>query len=245
MLRGLALLLALLPLPALAERVTIFAAASLAGPLDAASALWEEESGHEAVLSYGGSSTLARQILAGAPADVFLSANAAWMDEVEAAGRIVPGSRRDLWGNALVLVAAAPGALALEDLPSALGGGRLATGLTDSVPAGIYAREALTALGLWDSLAPRLAEADSVRAALAFVALGAAPYGVVYATDAGAEPRVHVVATFPAESHAPITYPGAALTPGAAEAFLAFLETPAARAFFTDAGFTDPPEPAR
>ncbi|MGZ9810424.1 molybdate ABC transporter substrate-binding protein [Pseudoroseicyclus sp. H15] len=242
MIRTLALLVCLAPLPALAERITIFAAASLAGPLDEAAELWADETGHDTAISYAGSSVLARQIMAGAPADAFLSANEDWMDAVEADGRIVPGSRANLWGNALVLVARAPGDLALADLPVALGHGRLAMALTEAVPAGIYGREALTHLGLWEALAPRLAETDNVRAALDLVALGAAPYGIVYATDAAAEPRVSIAATFPEESHAPITYPGAALTPGPAEDFLSYLQSPEALAIFTQADFLPLPE---
>ncbi|NDV01130.1 molybdate ABC transporter substrate-binding protein [Pseudoroseicyclus tamaricis] len=244
MIRPLALLLALLPLPALGERLTIFAAASLAGPLDAAAELWSEESGHQTALSYAGSSVLARQIMAGAPADVFLSANEEWMDAVEADGRLVPASRVDLWGNALVLVSRASSPLPLAELPQALSDDRLAMALTEAVPAGIYGREALTALGLWEAVAPHVAETDNVRAALDLVALGAAPFGIVYATDAAAEPRVTVAATFPEESHAPIIYPGAALTVGPAEDFLAFLQTAPAQALFAEAGFTGPPGPA-
>lgn len=230
--------------PVAAAEITVFAAASLKTAMDRLAPLYEAETGDTAVVALAGSSALARQIQRGAPADVFVSANAAWMDVLEAEGRIVPGSRRDLLGNRLVLVATGAAApLDLADLPRALGQGRLAMALHQAVPAGIYGRAALETLGLWDELAPRVAQADNVRAALALVAAGAAPYGIVYATDAAAEPRVSVVATFPAASLPPIVYP-AALVAGAdpaAAAFLDWLEGPEAGAVFADLGFAAPP----
>ncbi len=180
---------------------------------------------------------LARQIEAGAPADVFVSANEAWMDALEEQGLIDAGSRVDLLRSRLVLVAhgdaAAPVGIGPEmDLAALLDGGRLAMGLVDSVPAGIYAKAALEGLGQWGAVEPMLAQTDNVRAALALVAAGEAPYGIVYATDAVAEDGVTVVGTFPEDSHPPIVYPAAVVAasdnPLAAE-YLAFLQGPTRR----------------
>lgn len=239
-------LAALFAAPSRAEEVVVFAAASLKTALDEIAPGFAEETGHRMVVSHAGSSQLARQILLGAPADVFLSANSAWMDELEAAGRLVPGTRADLLGNALVLVAAGEDAAPVDlldptALPDRLGTGRLALALVDAVPAGIYGRAALSSLGLWDAVAPRVAQTDNVRAALALVATGAAPFGVVYLSDAVAEPRVQIVARFPEDSHPPIVYPVALVAghdgPGA-RALLDHLTTPAARAIFEAQGFT-------
>jgi len=166
------------------------------------------------------------------------------VDVLDADGLLAPGTRRDLLGNRLVLIA--PGAdaapVALEDLSAALGeGGHLAMALVDAVPAGIYGKAALAHLGLWDAVAPRVAQADNVRAALALVATGEAPLGIVYATDANAEPRVSVVARFPEDSHPPITYPVAAIAghdDDATRAFLGWLGSAQAQAVFVDEGFT-------
>lgn len=251
MIRILAILLAVMlcALPARAERILVFAAASLAGPLDRVAARFTEDTGHEVVISYAGSSALARQIEHGAPADVYLSANQGWMDHLAALGHIRNDTRRDFWSNRLALVSFAAGeeiaVTADLDLPVLLDGARLAVALTDAVPAGVYAREALSALGLWDGVKDSLAESDNVRAALALVATGAAPWGVVYATDATAEPRVHLRGVFPADSHTPITYPGAliAFARPEAEDFLAYLQTPDARDEFSAAGFDPAPVP--
>ena len=245
MTRILAFFLALMAtaLPAQAERILVFAAASLAGPLDEAADIYQEMSGDEVVISYAGSSALARQIEQGAPADLFLSANQGWMDHLAALGHIRNDTRRNLWGNKLVLVSSQDGAPVeigpTLDVPALLNGGRLAVALTDAVPAGIYAREALSSLGLWDAAKDALAAADNVRAALALVSTGAAPWGIVYATDAVAEPRVHVRGTFPEESHQPILYPGAliAFARPQAQDFLDFLSTPETRELFETAGF--------
>jgi len=241
------LALAALPLRAAAEEVSVFAAASLTGALDAVAAAWAAGSGHRAVISYGGSSTLARQIQQGAPADIFISASAEWMEALEASGDVQPDTRREVLGNRLVLIAhgdAAPVTLDESlDLAGMLGEGRLAMALVDAVPAGVYGRAALTSLGLWDSVAPQVAQADNVRAALAFVAQGEAPLGIVYATDAAAEPAVSVIGTFPETSHPPITYPAAitaeATSPVAAE-FLDYLGSEPARALWEAAGFSVP-----
>jgi molybdate transport system substrate-binding protein len=228
--------------------VIVFAAASLQGALDAVAAAWTRRTGRRATLVYGGSAALARQIDRGAPAQVFVGADRRWLDWLQARGRIDAATRVDLLGNTLVLVAPrADGRPALPSprgLPAALRPGeRIAIADPDTAPAGRYALEALAALGLADALAPRLAPAADVRAALAFVARGEAPYGIVYATDARAEPRVRIVAAF-ADGHAPIVYPAArtATASPAADAFLAFARGGEAAAIFRTAGFVVPAE---
>lgn len=228
-----------------AAPVTVFAAASLTDSLTAVADAYKSRTGITVRLSFGASSTLARQIDQGAQADIFFSADTTWMDYLQKNGRIAESSRKDFLGNRLVLIAAtdappnpkiAPG----FDLAGALGAGRLALADPASVPAGKYARETLTALGVWDSVASRIAPAENVRVALEYVARGNAPYGIVYATDAKVTPGVRVAGTFPESSHTPIVYP-VALTkdasPGAKE-FLAFLMSAQARAIFQKAGFT-------
>lgn len=238
-----------LSLPARAEQILVFAAASLAGPLDEAIAAYEDASGDDVVVSYAGSSALARQIEQGAPSDVFLSANQGWMDHLAALGHIRNDTRRDLWTNRLALISAQAGEeLTISPdlgLASLLDGGRLAVALTNSVPAGVYAREALASLNLWDAAKESLAEADNVRAALALVASGAAPWGIVYETDARAEPGVHLRGVFPAESHSAILYPGAliAFARPHAQNFLDFLRSAQALAIFEAAGFGAVPAP--
>ena len=240
--------LAALAAPARArDAVLVFAAASLSGAMDEIVRAWEAETGHAVTVSYAGTSALARQIERGAPADLFVSADEAWMDALEAGGLIEPGTRRDVAANRLVLIAhgeAAPAEIGPDlDLAGMLGDGRLAMALVDAVPAGRYGREALGSLGLWEAAAPRVAQADSVRAALMLVALGEAPLGVVYVTDALAEPRVGVVGAFPRGSHRPIRYP-AALVAGArhpaARAFLDHLSSPEAQAVLARHGFSAP-----
>jgi len=226
-----------------ADNVTVFAAASLKEALDDIAAGFHEATDHTATVVLAGSSVLARQIRQGAPADVFISASPDWMDDLEREGLLVADTRFDLVGNTLVLIAhdsdaspvtADPG----RDLAGLLGTGRLAMALVDAVPAGIYGKAALTSLGLWDEAAPRVAQADNVRAALALVATGEAPLGIVYATDAAAERRVSVVATFPESSHPPIVYPVAAITDTeAAASMLAYLRSDAAREAFARHGF--------
>jgi molybdate transport system substrate-binding protein len=235
---------ATLPAAARAGQITVFAAASLKTAMDRIAADWKAETGNSAVISYAGSSQLARQIRQGAPADVFISADEAWMNALQKAGLIQPATRRDLLGNRLVLVApkgTAKVAIAKGfDLAGLLGQNRLAMALVDSVPAGKYGKAALISLGIWKAVEPKVAQADNVRAALALVATDEAPYGITYATDAAAEPRVTIVGTFPATSHPPIIYP-AALTKaakGPAAAFLAYLGTPRAAAEFNGQGFT-------
>lgn len=243
LLTGLALLLAPLS-PALAQDrpVTIFAAASLKTALDKALAEYKTRTGMAAVASYAASSALAKQIAAGAPADIFISADQDWMDNLAQQKLIKPESRVTLLGNRLVLIApkAAGKTGTLADLPALLGEGKLAMADIAGVPAGKYGKAALTKLGLWDKVQGQVAMAENVRAALALVARGEAPAGIVYASDAIADPTVVVVATFPADSHAPIEYPAALLgTAGPeAEKLLKFLSSPAARGYFQEQGFT-------
>jgi molybdate transport system substrate-binding protein len=215
--------------PAAAADVVVFAAASMKTALDEVAAGWMAETGNRVVVSYAGSSQLAQQIIRGAPADIFISAAVNWMDEVERAGLVVEGTRTDLLGNTLVLIAHGKEAAPVEigpglDLPGLLGDDRLAMALVDAVPAGQYGKAALESLGLWEAVAPSVAQADNVRAALALVAAGEAPFGIVYATDAAAEDNVTVVGTFPAESHPAIVYPAALLTEAADAADRAFFE---------------------
>lgn len=229
-----------------ADDVTIFAAASLKDALDDVGPAWHEATGHNAVVSLGASSALAKQIEAGAPADIFISATPEWMEALAGKGLLREGTRRDFLSNTLVLVAhggAAP-AVAIGpgfDLSAMLGDQKLAMALVDSVPAGVYGKAALTSLGIWDSVAPKVAQSDNVRAALALVSAGEAPFGIVYATDAVADPNVRVVATFPRDSHPPIIYPAAVTaeaTSPVAQAFLDYVTTsPVAQAAFERQGF--------
>ncbi len=242
-----AALLALGVPPATAEpRVLVFAAASLKDALDEITARWRHESGARAIVSYASSSALVRQIEAGAPADLFISADLDWMDHLERRALIRASSRINLLGNRLVLIAAKHSALKLEPAPgfpiaAALGGGRLATANTNAVPAGRYGKAALSHFGVWSAVAERLAQAENVRAALVLVARGEAPLGIVYETDARADPRVRIIARFPPESHPPIVYP-AALTAraaaGAPAALLADLRSPAAKTVWQRHGFS-------
>ncbi len=236
------------PAPEVERSVRVFAAASLSDVMEALSLAWMSRGGAGPVVNLAGSSTLARQIEDGAEADVFISADEAWMDYLAERKLIDPASRADLLGNTLVLVTPAgrPFDIKLEkgaDLAAALGEGRLALANPESVPAGRYAREALVALGMWEAVEGKVAAAQDVRAALRFVTSGEAEAGVVYATDAkAAGDSVHVAAAFPAELHAAIVYP-AALTPAGASApearaFLDFLSGAEARAIFEAHGFT-------
>ncbi|MFC3085626.1 molybdate ABC transporter substrate-binding protein [Tabrizicola soli] len=239
----LALFALLLSAHAAAAEVTVFAAASLKTALDEIAADYTAETGTPVTLSYGGSSTLARQIAEGAPADVFLSASTAWMDDLADKALIQPDSRRDLLGNRLILVGppdAAPVTIDKTlDLAALLAGGKLAMAMVDSVPAGQYGKEALESLGLWAAVEPGVVQSENVRAALQLVALGEAPYGIVYASDAVAEPGVSLVGTFPEDSHQPITYPGALTLTASPEAadFLDHLASPEAAGVFSANGF--------
>jgi molybdate transport system substrate-binding protein len=226
--------------------VTVFAAASLQNALTAAAKEFTATSGIAVKFSFDSSSTLARQIEEGAPADLFASADEDWMDYLAQRDLIEPKTRVNLLSNRLVIIASrnAPfGELALDapSIEKALGAGRIATGAVETVPAGRYAKAALQKLGLWASLQNRIAPAENVRAALAYVARGEAPLGIVYATDAAAEPKVKIVASFPQDSHPPIVYPFAVVAKakgGGAARFLGFLQSPAARASFAAQGFS-------
>ncbi|TNE69142.1 MAG: molybdate ABC transporter substrate-binding protein [Rhodobacteraceae bacterium] len=241
---ALAAVSAFAPLTAHAEDITVFAAASMTNALAEIEEKFEAETGHSLAISLAGSSALARQIQQGAPADIFISANPGWMDTLEEEGLVEPGTRFDLLNNSIVLIAAGD-ADAVEitpdlDLAGLLDGGRLAMALVDAVPAGIYGKASLETLGLWDDVEAQVAQADNVRAALALVATGEAPYGIVYATDAAAEDSVTVVGTFPADSHPAIVYPAADLAnrdvPAETE-FLEYLKGAEARAAFERQGF--------
>lgn len=244
------LVLAAVPLaarPAAAQDTVVFAAASLKNALDTVAQSYKAETGKSVTISYAASSALARQIEAGAPADIFISADLEWMDWAQGKGLVKEGTRANLLGNRLVLVGPAGGSGTVEmrrgvDLGKVLGAdGRLAMGQVASVPAGKYGKAALESLGAWDGVKSRLAEQENVRAALALVARGEVPAGIVYATDAMAEPKVRVLGTFPADSHPPIVYPVAQVAASAnpaARAFLTYLSSPAAARLFEGAGFT-------
>ncbi|MBJ6981441.1 molybdate ABC transporter substrate-binding protein [Luteimonas sp. MC1572] len=228
--------------------LTVFAAASLQESMDEAASAYREATGQAVRVSYAASPALARQIQQGAPADVFVSADLDWMDVLQAQGLIDAATRSELLGNTLVLIAPARSAarpFALgpgSDLLPLLGArGRIALGMVDSVPAGKYARAAFASLGMWDALKPRVAGTANVRAALMLVARGEVPLGVVYASDARAEPRVRVLATFPAASHPPIVYPVARVAASRhphGAAFVRWLHSPPARAIFVRHGFS-------
>lgn len=224
--------------------VLVFAAASLANVLTDLDEAFTARTGIRVTSSLAASSTLAKQIEAGAPADVYFSADLQWMDYLQQRGLLRAGSRRDVVGNSLVLIAPAASPLRVRiapgfDLAKLLGGGRLAVADPDSVPAGIYGREALQKLGVWSSVAQRLVRAENVRAALEYVARGDAPLGMVYRTDALVEKQVRIVGVFPADSHAPIVYPAALTRDAGAPAarYLAFITSADARPIFRKWGF--------
>lgn len=238
-------LVGLLAAPAHSEEVVVFAAASLKTALDAVAADFEAATGNTVTISYAGSNALAKQIIEGAPADIFLSAAVNWMDEVEKTGLVVPGARKDFLGNTLVLIAHGKDAKPVEiapgfDLKALIGDGKLSMAMVDAVPAGQYGKEALQALGVWSSVEASVAQSENVRAALALVSSGEAPYGIVYASDAVSDDNVSVVGTFPADSHKPIVYPAALLTTAADAADRAFFDTVSAEpadASFARQGF--------
>jgi molybdate transport system substrate-binding protein len=231
--------------PSLARGPLVLAAASLQESMNAAADAWAARHHERPVISFGGSSALARQIESGAPADLFVSADQDWMDELARNGAIVAASRTTFLGNRLVLIAPAAAARPVVikrgvALAALLGDGRLA--MADAaVPAGKYGQQALTALGIWSAVGPKVARADNVRAALALVERGAAPYGIVYATDAFASKTVKIVGVFPESSHSPIRYPVALLkrapNAAAAEQFRRFLLSSAGKAIFRRYGF--------
>jgi len=234
------------PSQAAAPEVLVFAAASLKTALDAVDSAWQRDTGKHATISYAASSTLAKQIENGAPADLFISADRDWMDYLEQRQLIDPKSRVDLLGNRLVLIAPADSPVRVTIAPgfalaALIGDGRLAMADPAAVPAGHYGKAALEKLGVWDTVAGRVAAAENVRAALLLVARGEAPLGIVYQTDAAVEPAVKILGTFPPDSHPPIVYP-MALTADArnpdAPALAAYLRGPAAGALFEAQGFT-------
>jgi molybdate transport system substrate-binding protein len=247
--RLLALVIAiLLAAPAMAQdKITVFAAASLRNALNEVDAAFGKEAGAAVTASYAASSALAKQIEQGAPADVFISADTQWMDYLAARKLIAAGTRTDLLGNTLVLIAAKDSKIEhVEigsgfDLAKLAGNGRIAVADVRAVPAGLYAKAALEKLGAWTAAQPKLAQAENVRAALAYVARGEAPLGIVYATDAKVEPGVKIVGTFPASSHPPIMYPVAAMAGhdnAAVKRYLEFLRSRATRAIFDNYGFS-------
>lgn len=236
------------PVPSHAQGtpVTVFAAASLKTALDEIAANWQAESGKSAVGSYAASSALAKQIEEGAPADIFVSADLAWMDYLAERKLIRDGTRRNLLGNRIVLVAPADSTATAKiepgfDLAALLGDGRLAMADPAAVPAGKYGKAALEALGVWAAVESKVAAAENVRAALAFVTRGEAPAGIVYQTDAAADPSVKIIGAFPENTHPPIIYPIALTTdannPDAA-ALLAYIKSAKAKLLFEAQGFT-------
>jgi molybdate transport system substrate-binding protein len=223
----------------------VFAAASMKTALDAAAAAWKADTGKTVSIAYASSATLAKQIEQGAPADIFISADLNWMDYLEKAKLTRAETRRNLLGNKLVLIEPGDADVKLEiakgfNLAGATGDGKIAVCAIDSCPGGIYAKEALESLGVLAGVEAKLAQADNVRSALNLVARGEAKFGIVYATDAKADPKVKVVGTFPASSHSPIVYPvaliAASTNPDAAF-FLAYLASQSATQIFLEQGF--------
>jgi molybdate transport system substrate-binding protein len=234
------------PAAAQGRDVLVFAAASLKNALDDIAGQWQRQTGKRVVISYAASNNLIRQIEQGAPADIFMSADLDWMDYGQQKNLIKPETRANLLGNRIVLIAPKDSTLNITvgqgfDLAGALKGGRLSMGNVDAVPAGKYGKAALEKLGVWDSVKNRIAQAESVRAALLLVSRGETPLGIVYQTDAASEPAVRIVGTFPDDSHPPIVYP-VALTKdsnnAAAADFLKYIRSPAARPAFEKQGFT-------
>ena len=226
--------------------VVVFAAASLKNALDAVNAQWLKETGKKVTISYAASSALAKQIEQGAPAQMFISADLDWMDYVAQKNLIKPDTRSNLLGNRIVLIAPKDKAQPIEikagfDLAKVLGEGRLAMANVDAVPAGKYGKAALEKLGVWASVSSKVAQSENVRAALLLVSRGEAPAGIVYQTDAAADPNVTIIGTFPDNTHPPIIYP-IALTASAnhpdAAAFLAYVKSSKARPLFEAQGFT-------
>jgi molybdate transport system substrate-binding protein len=225
--------------------VVVFAAASLKNALDAINAQWQKETGKQATISYAASSALAKQIEQGAPAQIFISADLDWMDYLAGKTLIKTDTRSNLLGNRTVLIAPKDKAQPVEikagfDLAKILGDGRLSMANVEAVPAGKYGKAALEKLGVWGSVSDRIAQAENVRAALLFVSRGEAPAGIVYQTDAAADPNVRIIGTFPENTHPPIIYP-IAITASAshpdAAAFLAYLKSAKAKPLFEAQGF--------
>ena len=234
--------------PAFAQNqdVVVFAAASLKNALDDVAAHWKSDSHRAPKISYAASSALAKQIEQGAPADLFISADLDWMNYLDQRKLLKPGTRFDLLGNRIALVAGKDFTKPIKigpgfDLAGALGNGRLAMANVDAVPAGKYGKAALEKLGVWSLVANKIAPTADVRAALVLVARGEAPLGIVYQTDAAAEPSVHIVDLFPTDTHPPIIYPAALIATSKnpdAKRFLDYLASPAAKPLFEKQGFT-------
>jgi molybdate transport system substrate-binding protein len=229
-----------------ADNVLVFAAASLKNALDAVNIAWQADTGRTATISYAASSALAKQIEQGAPADIFISADLDWMSYLSERKLTRPETELRLLGNRIVLVAPADSKAEVAiapnfDLAGLLGDGRLAIGDVKAVPAGKYAKAALETLGVWASVEAKVAQAENVRAALKLVSTGEAALGIVYQTDAAAEPGVKILGIFPGDSHPPIVYP-AALTMDAKHAdaaeFLKYLQSARAKGLFEAQGFT-------
>jgi molybdate transport system substrate-binding protein len=245
MFRALLAALALLLIGATPAPPVVLAAASLQESMNAAADAWVKHGHVRPVISFAASSALARQVEAGAPADLFASADEAWMDELQTKGLLAAGSRSDFLGNRLVIVAPINGRAHVPArgaaLARVLGAGALAMADPDSVPAGKYGKAALIRLGAWDAVASHVVRAENVRAALALVERGAAPFAIVYATDARASKLVRIAGVFPAGSHPPIVYPLARLkasTNAEGEGFRRFLLSREGRAIFVRFGFT-------
>jgi molybdate transport system substrate-binding protein len=229
------------------EKVTVFAAASTTNALTDIGKVFMEKKMGEFMPSFASSSTLAKQIENGAPANIFLSADLKWMDYLAEKKMIDPASRVDLLGNRLVFIVPADSKLGQITVTSALklsellADGKLAMGDPDHVPVGIYGKKALESLGLWAGIQDRVARTNDVRAALTLVERGEAPLGIVYSTDAAISDMVKVIGVFPEDSHPPIVYPVAAVagqdTP-ATRRFLSFLKGPEAKAIFEKYGFS-------
>jgi molybdate transport system substrate-binding protein len=233
------------PAHAQTRAILVFGAASLKNALDEADALYQRDKGGKVVVSYAASSALAKQIENGAPADIFISADLDWMDYLAQRNLIKPDTRSNFLGNKIVLIAAADSKLTLTigpnfQLAQSLGNGRLAMADPASVPAGKYGKAALEALGVWSSVADKIAPAQDVRVTLAFVSRGEAPLGIVYQTDAAADKGVKIVDAFPASTHPPIIYPIAVTsmsTNPETAAYISFLKSPAAKPAFEKQGF--------
>ena len=245
--------LAAAPQPAAAQTakdqatLTVFAAASMRNALDDVDKAFTKATGVKVTASYAASSALAKQIAQGAPADVYVSANIKWMDYLQKQKLVRDDTRVNLLGNALVLIA--PTASKLDhvaiakgfDIAKLAGQNRIAVADTKAVPAGLYAKAALTSLGAWKAAEPKLAQAENVRATLAYVARGETPLGIVYSTDAKIEPKVKIVGVFPEDTHPAITYPVAALKDAKSKTvtqYLHFMRSPQAKAIFEKYGFT-------
>ena len=228
-----------------AADVNVFAAASMKNAIDEIGAAWKAKSGHAVIATYAASGALAKQIEAAAPADVFISADEAWMDELATKNQIKSDSRKDIVGNTLVIIAAKDSKLIVDlgekpNLAEQLGKEKLAMADVKAVPAGKYGKAALESLKLWEAISPQVAMQENVRAALSLVALGEAKFGIVYGSDASVEPKVEVTATFPEASHPPILYPAAVVatsTNADAQGFVDFLKGDDAKAIFKKDGF--------